>query len=87
MNERIEGLVAQATERQTPLASDMADWQVIEKFAELIIRECMDVVDTGENQLIARFQARQSLSNHFGMNESEQRDENIRNRSTYFGNE
>jgi len=36
-------------------------------FAELIVRECMDVVDTGENQLIARFQARQWLAEHFGV--------------------
>jgi len=38
-----------------------------EKFAELIIRECMDVLDPGENQLIARFQARQWLAEHFGV--------------------
>jgi hypothetical protein len=38
-----------------------------EKFAELIVRECMNVVDTGENQLIARFQARKWLAEHFGM--------------------
>ena len=36
-------------------------------FAELIVRECMDVVDTGENQVIARFQARQWLAEHFGV--------------------
>jgi len=37
----------------------------IQKFAELIVQECMNVVDTGENQLIARFQARQWLAEHF----------------------
>jgi len=38
-----------------------------EKFAQLIVRECMNVVDTGENQVIARFQARKWLAEHFGM--------------------
>lgn len=41
MNEKILQLVRQATERQTPHASDMDDWKVIEKFAELIVRECI----------------------------------------------
>jgi len=41
----------------------------MEMLAELIVRECMDVVDTGENQLIARFQARQWLAEHFGIKE------------------
>ena len=39
----------------------------LEKFAELIVRECMDVVDPGVNQVIARFQARQWLCEHFGV--------------------
>ena len=39
----------------------------IEKFAELIVKECMNVLDPGEHQLIARFQARQWLAEHFGM--------------------
>ena len=39
----------------------------LEKFAELIVRECMDVVDPGVNQVIARFQARQWLAEHFGV--------------------
>jgi hypothetical protein len=38
----------------------------LEKFAKLIVSECMDVLDPGENQLIARFQARQWLAEHFG---------------------
>ena len=36
-------------------------------FAELIVKECMDVLDPGPHQLIARFQARQYLSEHFGV--------------------
>ena len=39
----------------------------LEKFAKLIVSECMDVLDPGENQLIARFQARQWLAEHFGV--------------------
>jgi len=38
-------------------------------FAELIVRKCMDVLDPGEHQLIARFQARQWLAEHFGVEE------------------
>lgn len=38
----------------------------LEKFAKLIVSECMDVLDPGQNQLIARFQARQWLAEHFG---------------------
>jgi hypothetical protein len=41
----------------------------IEKFAELIVRECMNVLDPGEHQLIARFQARKWLAEHFGVKE------------------
>ena len=61
MNEQIRELAEQA-ELNLELQS-----LKVEKFAELIVRECMDVVDTGENQLIARFQARQWLAEHFGV--------------------
>ena len=37
------------------------------KFAKLIVQECMNVLDPGEHQLIARFQARQMLAEHFGV--------------------
>ena len=40
-----------------------------EKFAELIVQECMNVLDPGEHQLIARFQARKWLAEHFGVEE------------------
>ena len=63
MNERIEELVRQATDRQTPLASDMADWQVIEKFAELVIRECARV----GYESIDEFQVSISIKEHFGV--------------------
>jgi hypothetical protein len=38
-----------------------------EKFAELIVKECMNVLDPGGHQLIARFHTRQWLSEHFGV--------------------
>ena len=66
MNERIAKLYDQAI-----IIEDGGDYVCGEldpkKFAELIVQECMNVVDTGENQVIARFQARKWLAEHFGM--------------------
>jgi hypothetical protein len=68
MNERIRELSEQAEKyaddnfRGDPTWSEAFE----SKFAELIVRECMDVLDPGENQVIARFQARQWLAEHFG---------------------
>jgi hypothetical protein len=33
------------------------------------VKECMNVLDPGEHQLIARFQARKWLAEHFGVAE------------------
>jgi len=63
MNERIK-LLAEQCWNERPEGQLHFD---NEKFAELIVRECMNVLDPGENQLIARFQARQWLSEHFGI--------------------
>ena len=70
MNARIRELAEQAgfyyTDKTgfiTPAGCDPG------KFAELIVRECMDVLDPGEHQLIARFQARKWLAEHFGVEE------------------
>ena len=46
---------------------DEYDRKAIEKFAELIVKECIQVLDPGEHQLIARFHTRQWLSEHFGI--------------------
>jgi hypothetical protein len=46
---------------------DEYDKQAIEKFAELIVKECIQVLDPGGHQLIARFHTRQWLSEHFGV--------------------
>ena len=69
MNNRIRELAEQAedwADGQNFYASDYQDY-LMEKFAQLIVKECMDVLDPGEHQLIARFQARQMLAEHFGI--------------------
>ena len=69
MNKQIEdlmyhsGLTAQGCWDEM----DEYDKQAIEKFAELIVKECIQVLDPGEHQLIARFHTRQWLSEHFGI--------------------
>jgi hypothetical protein len=69
MNERIQELAVKAQEYAEWMTPQGLEWfdNFKEQFAELIIRECMNVLDPGENQLIARFQARQWLSEHFGV--------------------
>jgi hypothetical protein len=68
MNERIRELAEQANLEIDPAHPDH-NQKVLEKFAELIVRECMNVLDPGEHQLIARFQARKWLAEHFGVEE------------------
>ena len=67
MNERIKELAEQTGWRYDNGEWQFADDSDIEKFAELIVRECMNVLDPGEHQLIARFHTRQWLSEHFGV--------------------
>jgi hypothetical protein len=69
MNNRIRELAEQSedwADSQNFYASDYQDY-LMEKFARLIVQECMNVLDPGEHQLIARFQARQILADHFGV--------------------
>ena len=71
MNERIKELALQAQKvvgytdgGYTPIMTlDQ------EKFAQLIVKECCNILDPGEHQLIARFQARKWLQEHFGVEE------------------
>jgi len=68
MNERIRQLAEQAG-LKIPVDAEYNGHiyrNALEKFAGLIVSECMDVLDPGENQVIARFQARQWLAEHFG---------------------
>jgi hypothetical protein len=69
MNQKIEDLMYHAglTAQGCWDEMDEFDKQAIEKFAELIVKECMNVLDPGGHQLIARFHTRQWLSEHFGI--------------------
>ena len=69
MNKRIEDLMYHAglTAQGCWDEMDEYDRKAIEKFAELIVKECMNVLDPGGHQLIARFHTRQWLSEHFGI--------------------
>ena len=71
MNERIRELYEQARLHAKSIDADIdpKGWMDLyhQKFAELIVRECMAVVDPGVNQVIARYQARQWLAEHFGV--------------------
>ena len=69
MNKRIEDLMYHSGLTAQGCWDEMDDYdkQAIEKFAELIVKECMNVLDPGGHQLIARFHTRQWLSDHFGV--------------------
>ena len=73
MNKRIRELYEQARLQAKNIDADLdpQGWMDLyhQKFAELIVRECMNVLDPGEHQLIARFHARQWLAEHFGVEE------------------
>ena len=78
MNERIRELAEQAgmvkilEEHASEYGAgtfENTPYPELEKFAELIVKECMNVLDPGEHQLIARFQARKWLAEHFGVKE------------------
>jgi hypothetical protein len=77
MNERIEKLAKDAgyylydlteTHECKTVETDSTDeWITLEKFALLIVKECCNILDPGEHQLIGRFQARKWLEEHFGV--------------------
>jgi len=70
MNERVQELADQARISVSP-GLPVDEWILVynQKFAQLIVQECMNVLDPGEHQLIARFQARKWLAEHFGVEE------------------
>lgn len=87
MNERILELAKQAG---IELFEDKAfKWSVIagtdhhlQKFAELIVKECVDIADEYDgagSTIVSR------IKKHFGVEPDV--NENLRNRSTYFGND
>ena len=66
MNERIRELVEQAedwADNQNFYASDYRDY-LMEKFAELIVRECADIADKAEP-----YKANDLIKQHFGVEE------------------
>jgi hypothetical protein len=69
MNQKIQDLMYHSGLTAQGCWDEMDDYdkQAIEKFAELIVKECMNVLDPGDHQLIARFHTRQWLSEHFGV--------------------
>jgi hypothetical protein len=71
MNDRIRELANQVWAEEywdNPNTDKLLPAQ-LNRFAKLIVSECMDVLDPGQNQVIARFQARQWLAEHFGIKE------------------
>ena len=74
MNERIQELAEQAgfyvADGKIYIPSTSEEITTCQKkFSELIVQECMQVLDPGEHQLIARFHARKWLAEHFGVEE------------------
>ena len=73
MNERIKQLAKQAEEYADIEynASDL-DWYELkeEKFAELIIKECVDLVDTLNEAYDAPSTAGKFIKKHFGIEET-----------------
>lgn len=69
MNERVQELADQAEDYADSIVDQGGEFHpaYTEKLAKLIVQECMDILDPGEHQLIARFQARQMLAEHFGI--------------------
>lgn len=64
MNGRIIELARQATGRQVVGASDFADWDVIERFAESIVRECIQIVHKETDDSV---RVETAIQTHFGV--------------------
>ena len=78
MNERIEKISEQArqyADSMYPSGLDIAKWGPAyqEKFAELIVRECVSIVepieDSGDEWCVALKGAAQEIKEHFGVEE------------------
>jgi len=84
MNERIENLMYHSglTAQGCWDSMDDYDKQAIEKFAELIIRECADIATMNQFQWDS---TGSYVLKHFGVEQDV--NETLRNRSTYFGND
>ena len=72
MNKRIKQLVKQAnlTEVVDDAYQERNDWQpFVEKFAELIVRECIDIVRDGHNSKLRFGGVIHNMKIHFGVEE------------------
>ena len=69
MNERIRELAEQAGIYKLDL-SDETEYWIIEKFAELIVRECLDIVNRKEysyHEADPLWETSQLIKEHFGV--------------------
>ena len=89
MNERFNTLAEQAgfyvsESRREILAPESNVTEVLREFAELLVQECCNIADEVEqadmDSYVSKF-----IRAHFGVEESDI-DPQLRNRSTYFGN-
>ena len=85
MNERIQELAEQAREKKFDYRAREGESHYIyvlneEKFAELIVKECIEYCGENLSKTVGG-----ALKIHFGVEESGI-DHQLRNRSTYFGN-
>ena len=77
MNQRIKVLIEQATTRIDPIAHDGACWDFDrEKFAQLIVKECMDIARNVGNisepddwALDRCYEIEQRIQDRFGVEE------------------
>jgi len=76
MNERIRKLMLESDCISLNISNKM------ERFAELIVRECADIATMNQHQWAS---SGSYVLEHFGVEPDV--NENLRNRSTYFGND
>ena len=79
MNERIKSFISQVG---TDSSGKWISVDDVEKFAELIVRECADIATINSHQWHS---AGRFVLTHFGVELDV--NETLRNRSTYFGND
>ena len=81
MNERIRELIRESNLDMYGLGKERHRWEyTVEKFAELIVRECAEIADKAEP-----YKASDLIKQYFGVELDV--NETLRNRSTYFGND
>lgn len=64
MNGRIIELARQATGKQVVGASDLGNWDVIERLAELIVQECIEIVHKETDDSV---RVETAIQTHFGV--------------------